>query len=150
MKSQLRRIKNLGLVVIDYLGLMQSEERIDNKAQEIEKITNNLKRMAKEFGVPVITCAQLNRSTEKRTGADSKKPNLSDLRDSGAIEQDADVVMFIYRPGEYDKEDPEKQTQAEIIIAKNRHGSQGTVKMNWLGQFTKFITLEDDGLEEPR
>lgn len=146
MKSQLRRVKDLGLVVIDYLGLMQSEVRIDNKAQEIEKITNNLKRMAKEFGVPVITCAQLNRSSEKRT---DNKPTLSDLRDSGAIEQDADVVLFIFRPGEYDKENPEKQTQAEIIIAKNRHGSQGTVKMSWLGQFTKFITLEDDGLKEP-
>jgi replicative DNA helicase len=150
MKAQLRRVKNLGLVVIDYLGLMQSEVRIDNKAQEIEKITNNLKRMAKEFGIPVIVCAQLNRSTEKRTGgSEGKKPTLSDLRDSGAIEQDADVVMFIYRPGEYEKDDPEKQTQAEVIIAKNRHGSQGTIKMNWLGQFTKFITLEDDGLQEP-
>ena len=149
MKSQLRRVKNLGLVVIDYLGLMQSEERIENKAQEIEKITNNLKRMAKEFGVPVITCAQLNRESEKRKGTEGKKPNLSNLRDSGAIEQDADVVMFIYRPGEHDKEDPEKQTQAEIIIAKNRHGSQGTVKMSWLGQFTKFITLEEDSLEAP-
>ena len=149
MKSQLRRVKNLGLVVIDYLGLMQSEERIDNKAQMIESITNNLKRMAKEFGVPVIVCAQLNRESEKQKGIDSKRPTLSNLRDSGAIEQDADVVMFIYRPGEYDKESPEKQTQAEVIIAKNRHGSQGTVKMSWLGQFTKFITLEEDRLEAP-
>ena len=149
MKSQLRRVKNLGLVVIDYLGLMQSEERIDNKAQMIESITNNLKRMAKEFGIPVIVCAQLNRESEKQTGIESKRPTLSNLRDSGAIEQDADVVMFIYRPGEYDKESPEKQTQAEVIIAKNRHGSQGTVKMSWLGQFTKFITLEEDRLEAP-
>lgn len=149
MKSQLRRVKNLGLVVIDYLGLMQSEERIDNKAQMIESITNNLKRMAKEFGIPVIVCAQLNRESEKQKGIESKRPTLSNLRDSGAIEQDADVVMFIYRPGEYDKESPEKQTQAEVIIAKNRHGSQGTVKMSWLGQFTKFITLEEDRLEAP-
>lgn len=149
MKSQLRRVKNPGLVVIDYLGLMQSEVRIDNKAQEIEKITNNLKRMAKEFGVPVVVCAQLNRSTEKRPGgSEGKRPTLSDLRDSGAIEQDADRVMFIYRPGEYEKDDPEKQTQAEIIVAKNRHGPQGTVKMNWLGQFTKFITIDDDVLQE--
>ena len=148
IKSHLRRMKNLGLVVIDYLGLMQSESRTDNKAQEIEKITNNLKRMAKEFGVPVIVCAQLNRESEKTQDKNGtsvgKKPTLSSLRDSGAIEQDADVVMFIYRPGEYDKNDPEKQTQAEVIIAKNRHGSQGSVKMNWLGRFTKFITLEED------
>ncbi len=149
MKSQLRRVKNLGLVVIDYLGLMQSEERIDNKAQMVEHITNNLKRMAKEFGVPVIVCAQLNRESEKQKSAESRRPSLSNLRDSGAIEQDVDVVMFIYRPGEYDKDSPEKQTQAEVIIAKNRHGSQGTVKMSWLGQFTKFVTLEEDRLETP-
>ena len=105
--------------------------------------------MAKEFGVPVIVCAQLNRESEKQKGIESKRPTLSNLRDSGAIEQDADVVMFIYRPGEYDKESPEKQTQAEVIIAKNRHGSQGTVKMSGLGQFTKFITLEEDRLEAP-
>lgn len=154
MKAQLRRVKNLGLVVVDYLGLVQSEYKTDNKAQEIEKITNNLKRMAKEFGVPFIVCAQLNRDPDKRSGGrdgspGGKRPALSDLRDSGAIEQDADVVMFIYRPGEYDKDDPEKQTQAEIIIAKNRHGSQGIVKMNWLGQYTKFITVEnEEGLTE--
>ena len=146
MKSQLRRVKNLGLVIIDYLGLVKNETRIDNKAQAIEEITNNLKRMAKEFGVPVITCAQLNRSTEKRT---DNRPTLSDLRDSGGIEQDADVVMFIYRPGEYDKEDPQKQTQAEVIIAKNRHGSQDIIKMNWLKNFTKFVTLEEDRLPDP-
>ena len=149
IKSQLRRVKNLGLVVIDYLGLMQSEEKIENRAVEIGKITTHLKEMAKEFGVPVITCAQLNRESEKQKSMESKRPNLANLRDSGSIEQDADVVMFIYRPGEYDKEDPEKQTQAEIIIAKNRHGAQGTIKMSWLGQFTKFITLEEDTLEAP-
>ncbi len=151
--SHLRRVKDLGLVVIDYLGLMESEVRTDNKANEIGSITKSLKRMAMEFGVPVIVCAQLNRESEKSQDKNGvtvgKKPTLASLRDSGAIEQDADVVMFIYRPGEYDKNDPEKQTQAEVIIAKNRHGSQGFVKMNWLGRFTKFITLEEDeGLEE--
>ena len=154
IKSHLRRVKDLGLVVIDYLGLMQSEVRTENKTHEIEKITNNLKRMAKEFGVPVIVCAQLNRESEKSQDKNGvtvgKKPTLSSLRDSGAIEQDADVVMFIYRPGEYDKTDPEKQTQAEVIIAKNRHGSQGFVKMNWLGRFTKFITVEEDEHLEER
>lgn len=146
MKSKLRRIKDVGLVVIDYLGLMQSERRIDNKVQEIAEISRNLKLMAKEFGIPVITCAQLSRASEKRP---DNRPVLSDLRDSGAIEQDADIVMFIYRPGEYDKDDPEKQNKAELIIAKNRHGSQGKINMGWLGQYTKFVTLEDDGIEAP-
>lgn len=145
MKSKLRRVKDIGLVVIDYLGLMQSEKRIENKVQEIADISRNLKLMAKEFGVPVLTCAQLSRASEKRPDG---KPVLSDLRDSGAIEQDADIVLFIYRPGEYDKEDPEKQNKAEIIIAKNRHGSQGNIKMGWLGQYTKFLTVEDEGLSE--
>jgi len=104
--------------------------------------------MAKEFGVPVITCAQLSRASEKRTGEDGHKPVLSDLRDSGAIEQDADIVLFIYRPGEYDKNDPEKKNKAELIIAKNRHGSQGDVKMAWLPQYTKFMTVEDNGIQE--
>lgn len=145
MKAKLRRTENLGLVIIDYLGLMQSERRIDNKVQEIAEISRNLKLMAKELGIPVVTCAQLSRASEKRT---DNRPVLSDLRDSGAIEQDADVVMFIYRPGEYDKNDPEKKTKAEIIIAKNRHGSQGTVEMGWLGQYTKFTTRKEDGIEE--
>ncbi|MBQ7715813.1 MAG: replicative DNA helicase [Clostridia bacterium] len=146
MKSQLRRIKNLGLIVIDYLGLMQSEKRAENKVQEIAEISRSLKMMAKEFGVPIITCAQLSRAPEKRP---DNRPALSDLRDSGAIEQDADIVMFIYRPGEYAKDDPEKQNKAEIIIAKNRHGSQGKVDMRWQGQFTKFLTIQDNGLKEP-
>ena len=154
IKSHLRRVKNLGLVVIDYLGLMDSEVRSDNKANEIGNITKSLKRMAMEFGVPVIVCAQLNRESEKSQDKNGvtvgKKPTLSSLRDSGSIEQDADVVMFIYRPGEYDKNDPEKQTQAEVIIAKNRHGAQGFIKMNWLGRFTKFITVEEDEHLEER
>lgn len=151
MKAKLRRTDDVGLVVIDYLGLMRGEREdmrsSDNKATEIAGISRNLKLMAKDFGIPVLTCAQLNRESEKRTGAASHRPNLSDFRDSGAIEQDADIVLMIYRPGEYDKEDPEKQNQAEIIIAKNRHGSQGTIKMGWQGQYTKFITL-DDSMQE--
>lgn len=147
MKSKLRRIKDVGLVVIDYLGLMQSERRIDNKVQEIAEISRNLKLMAKEFGIPVLTCAQLSRANEKRP---DNRPVLSDLRDSGAIEQDADIVMFIYRPGEYKKDDPELQNKAEIIIAKNRHGSQGKVNMGWLGTYTKFMTMKDDAPPEPQ
>ncbi len=149
MKAKLRRVKDLGLVIIDYLGLMQGEKHTDNKVNEIGDISRNLKLMAKEFGVPVITCAQLSRASEKRTGEDGHKPVLSDLRDSGAIEQDADIVLFIYRPGEYDKNDPEKRNKAELIIAKNRHGSQGDVPMAWLPQYTKFMTVEDNGIQEP-
>jgi replicative DNA helicase len=102
-----------------------------------------LKLLAKELQVPVVACAQLSRGTE---GRNDKRPMLSDLRDSGSIEQDADVVMFLYRD-EYYKDDPENQNIAEVIIAKNRHGALATVKMSWLGQYTKFSSLSE--LEEP-
>ncbi len=145
MKAKLRRLKNLGLVVIDYLQLMRSDRNIDNRVLEVGDISRNLKLMAKEFGVPIITCAQLSRGPESRT---SKKPMLSDLRDSGAIEQDADVVIFLYRDEYYkDSEDSKDKIQddniAEIIVAKNRHGETGTVKMGWEGQFTRFTTLDN-------
>jgi len=138
MKSKLRRVKNLGLVIIDYLQLMQSEKRIDNRVQEVADISRNMKLLAKELMVPVICCAQLSRGPESRT---DKRPMLSDLRDSGAIEQDADVVLFLYR-NEYYDESAEKS--AEVIVAKNRHGSSGNVKMGFLGQYTKFTTLEEN------
>ena len=96
MRSKLRRIKNLGLVVIDYIGLMQSTSNADNRAQQVGEISRNLKVMAKDFGVPIVCCAQLNRGTESRPGA-GKRPTLADLRDSGSIEQDADIVLFLYR-----------------------------------------------------
>lgn len=139
MKAKLRRVKNLGLVVIDYLQLMQSDRRIDNRVQEVAEISRNLKLLAKELGVPVITCAQLSRGPESRT---DKRPMLSDLRDSGAIEQDADIVMFLFREEYYkDKEKSEINT-AEVIIAKNRHGSTGKVDMGWFGQYTKFTSID--------
>lgn len=140
MKGKLRRVKNLGLVIIDYLQLMQSERRIENRVQEVADISRNLKLLAKELAVPVVTCAQLSRGPESRT---DKTPMLADLRDSGAIEQDADVVMFLYRPDYYGEKD--EQNKAEIIIAKNRHGSTGKVEMGWIPQFTKFVT----SIEEP-
>ncbi|MBE6643917.1 MAG: replicative DNA helicase, partial [Ruminococcaceae bacterium] len=150
MKSKLRRINNLGLVVIDYIGLMQSTSNTDNRAQQVGEISRNLKIMAKDFGIPIVCCAQLNRGTESRAG-DAKKPTLADLRDSGSIEQDADIVLFLYRD-EYYKDISGSDSQgaqdsantAEVIIAKNRHGSVGNVKMGWIGQFTKFRTLEED------
>ncbi|NLK39932.1 MAG: replicative DNA helicase [Clostridiales bacterium] len=145
MKAKLRRVKNLGLVIIDYLQLMQSDRRIDNRVQEVADISRNLKIMAKELAVPVICCAQLSRGPESRS---DKKPMLSDLRDSGAIEQDADIVMFLYRSEYYKSDDNSAHEQdanvAEVIIAKNRHGSTGTVKMGWICQYTKFLSIDDN------
>ncbi len=149
MRSKLRRIKNLGLVVIDYIGLMQSTSNADNRAQQVGEISRNLKVMAKDFGIPIVCCAQLNRGTESRPGA-GKRPTLADLRDSGSIEQDADIVLFLYRDEYYkdisgsDADSVDSANTAEIIVAKNRHGSVGNVKMGWIGQFTKFRTLEQD------
>ena len=159
MKGKLRRIPNLGLVVIDYIGLMQSTSKSDNRAQQVGEISRDLKIMAKEFGIPIVCCAQLNRGTESRPGQ-GKKPTLADLRDSGSIEKDADIVMFLYRD-EYYKDIGGKDESAEgakepasadgantaeVIVAKNRHGSVKNVKMGWIGKFTKFRTLEEDNL----
>ena len=144
MKAKLRRTKNLGLVVIDYLQLMQSDRRIDNRVNEVAEISRGLKLLAKELQVPVICCAQLSRGPESRT---DKRPMLSDLRDSGAIEQDADIVLFLYRDEYYKSEKDEPQNIAEVIVAKNRHGSTGNVKMGWFGQYTKFTTLDEDRQE---
>ena len=144
MKAKLRRVENLGLVIVDYLGLMQSDRRIDNKAQEVAEITRSMKLMAKDLGIPIICCAQLSRGPEGRT---DKRPMLSDLRDSGAIEQDADSVIFLFRDEYYDKDkgpDDNEAKIAEVIIAKNRHGSTGTVKMGWIGRYTKFRSIANE------
>ena len=140
MKAKLRRVKNLGLVVVDYLQLMQGEgRRTDNRELEVGDISRGLKILAKELKIPVICCAQLSRGPESRT---DKRPMLSDLRDSGAIEQDADIILFLYRDEYYKEPGPGEQSVAECIVAKNRHGSTGTVKLAWIGQFTKFLTQE--------
>ena len=144
MKAKLRRVNNLGLVVIDYLQLMQGERHLDNKAQEVGDISRNLKLMAKELGVPVICCAQLNRATDSRN---DKRPLISDLRDSGNIEQDADTILFLYRDEYYktDKAPGETESQiVEVIIAKNRHGSIGNVKMGWVGKYTLFRSIANE------
>ena len=140
MKAKLRRMKNLGLIVVDYLQLMQADRKIDNRVQEVADISRNLKLMAKDLGVPLICCAQLSRGPEGRT---DKRPMLSDLRDSGAIEQDADIVLFLYRDEYYNKQ-TEGVSQAEVIIAKNRHGSTDKVTLGWLGQYTKFTDIEEE------
>lgn len=151
MKAKLRREGDVGLVVIDYLQLMQGDRRIDNRVQEVADITRGMKLMAKELNVPVICCAQLSRGPE---GRQSKKPMLSDLRDSGSIEQDADTVLFIYRDDYYnaDKEankDRDSIDIVECIIAKNRHGSTGSVKLSWSGTYTLFRGIEGNAPEPP-
>lgn len=135
IKAKCRRMgEDLGLIVIDYLQLMQSGKKTDSRVNEVSEISRSLKIMAKELNVPVICLSQLSRASELRA---DKRPMLSDLRESGAIEQDADIVMFIYRDDYYNPETEEKNT-AEIIIAKNRHGSTGTIKLQWIGQYTIF------------
>ena len=145
MKAKLLRMRKLDFVVVDYLGLMHSARQIDNRVQEISEITRNLKIMAKDLKVPVLVCAQLSRGTE--TKGKSHKPMLADLRDSGSIEQDADIVMFLYREAYYDNEknedeDRSNENASECIIAKNRHGEVGPVKLHWDGKYTRFTSLD--------
>ena len=131
--------KNIGMVVIDYIQLVQgSNKRNGSREQEISEISRSLKILAKEIGVPVIALSQLSRSVEQRP---DHRPMLSDLRESGAIEQDADIVMFLYRD-DYYNEDSEKKNIAEVILAKHRAGSTGTVELLWLGSYTKFANLD--------
>ncbi|TQQ84558.1 replicative DNA helicase [Peptacetobacter hominis] len=137
LRSKCRKLKienGLDLVLIDYLQLMESEGRSESRQQEISKISRSLKILAKELDCPVVALSQLSRSPEQRA---DHRPVLSDLRDSGAIEQDADIVMFLYRD-EYYHSDSEKKDIAEIIIAKNRHGETGSVELVWMGAVQRF------------
>ena len=139
--------KDIGLVVIDYLQLIQgSSGKNSSREQEIAEISRSLKILAKELNIPVIALSQLSRSVEKR---DDKRPMLSDLRESGSIEQDADIVIFLYRD-DYYNEDSEKKNVAEVILAKHRGGSTGTVDLAWLPSYTKFANLERRYFEEPQ
>ena len=136
---KLKLEKNIGMVVIDYLQLVQgSAKKNSSREQEISEISRSLKILAKELDVPVVALSQLSRGAEKR---DDKRPMLADLRESGAIEQDADIVMFLYRD-DYYNQDSEKKNIAEVIIAKHRAGSTGTVELLWMGNYTKFANLE--------
>lgn len=146
MKAQLRRVKNLGMVVIDYLQLMDSPTKSDNRVLVISEITRGLKLMAKELNVPVLLLSQLNRGVESRT---DKRPMLSDLRESGSIEQDADIVMFLYNDFYYNR-DSETPNITECIIQKNRHGETSTVKLVWDAQYTRFSSpARDDAVPPP-
>ena len=142
MNAKCRRLENLGLVVIDYLQLMTSAGGKgysgENRQQAVSDISRMLKIMAKELQVPVLCLSQLSRANEKR---EDKRPMLSDLRESGAIEQDADIVMFLYRDDYYNA-DTEKRNVAECIVAKNRHGETGKVELRWMPEYTAFGTLE--------
>ena len=142
MNAKCRRLENLGLVVIDYLQLMTSSGGKgysgENRQQAVSDISRMLKIMAKELQVPVLCLSQLSRANEKR---EDKRPMLSDLRESGAIEQDADIVMFLYRDDYYNA-DTEKRNVAECIVAKNRHGETGKVELRWMPEYTAFGTLE--------
>lgn len=147
MKSRIRRLRDVDAVFVDYLQLMKSGQRIENRVQEVSEITRNLKLMAKDLNIPVVVLAQLARSTEGR--GKSHKPQLSDLRESGSIEQDADIVIMLYRKeyytddeGEIPEEDKPAINEAEFIISKNRHGPTNTVKVAWNGDYTLFSNLE--------
>lgn len=148
MNAKCRRLDNLGLIVIDYLQLMTfaggKSYQGENRQQAVSDISRMLKIMAKELQVPVLCLSQLSRANEKR---EDKRPMLSDLRESGAIEQDADIVMFLYRE-DYYNENSDKRNLAECIIAKNRHGETGKVELRWMPEYTSFQTLENRYEEE--
>ena len=152
MKAKIRRVNqdprrpNIGLIVIDYLQLMTSGQRSENRVQEISSITRNLKIMAKEMNVPIIALSQLSRAVEKQGNSSGHRPQLSDLRDSGSIEQDADCVLFLYREAYYSSQQQDgaevDADTAECIVAKNRHGETSTVPLGWDGAHTRFMDVD--------
>ena len=140
-----REQKRLDLVMVDYLTLMSSGKKVENRQQDVSEISRTMKLAAKELGVPLLLLSQLSRGSEK----EKRKPQMSDLRESGAIEQDADIIMFIYRPNAGDDNNPDRDS-AEIIVAKHRNGPLGTVKMKWIGENVSFADIEDGGVAEEK
>ncbi|MGE5177012.1 MAG: DnaB-like helicase C-terminal domain-containing protein, partial [Hyphomicrobiales bacterium] len=143
---RLKRKQGLGLIVIDYLQLMQPDDPRDPRQEQVAKMARRLKGIARELKVPVICLSQLNRQVE--AGKEGHRPKLSHLRESGAIEQDADVVLFVYRPEVYETDPAKKDGKAEIIIAKQRNGPVGSVDLAFLSECTRFESLRD--IPEPR
>ncbi len=146
LRSRCRRLmmdKGLDLIVLDYLQLMGSDKKAESRQVEVSEISRSLKAIAQELKVPLIALAQLSRANEKRGGS-GIKPMLSDLRDSGSIEQDADVVMFLHRAAYYNREDPKPDNTAEVIVAKQRNGPLDTIKLAWLAEYTLFDNLAAD------
>ncbi len=144
MRAKARRLmseKGLGMVIVDYLQLMRGRDSSESREKEISEISRSLKALAKELGVPVVALSQLSRAVEQRTG--NKRPILSDLRESGSIEQDADVVLFVFREEFYNKDDEDLKGLAEIIIGKQRNGPTGEVRLSWLGRYTRFENLSE-------
>ncbi len=147
MRARARRLKSehdIALVIIDYLQLARCSERSENRQQEISSISRSLKALAKELAIPVIALSQLSRAVEARGG--DRRPMLSDLRESGAIEQDADLVLFLYRPEFYDPDDPDKQGKAELIIGKQRNGPTGVVPLVFEKTYTRFHSAAPEGV----
>lgn len=151
IKSRTRRLKNVDAIIIDYLGLISSATKKENRVQEVSEITRNLKMMAKDLNIPVICCAQLSRGTEGH--GKNHKPQLADLRESGSIEQDADIVLFLYREDYYrndvaeDKQDDIDANKTELIVAKNRHGATGSIEMTFDKEFTRFRSIDKSHYE---
>lgn len=151
MRARARRLKaeyDISILFIDYMQLARSSERFENRQQEISSISRAMKALAKELNIPVVALSQLSRAVEVRGGA--RRPMLSDLRESGAIEQDADLVLFLYRPELYDPEDLEKEGKAELIIGKQRNGPTGTVRLLFEKEYTRFRSMASVEMEEPR
>lgn len=151
IKSRIRRMKNVDAVIIDYLGLISSATKKENRVQEVSEITRQLKMMAKDLNIPVICCAQLSRGTEGH--GKNHRPQLADLRESGSIEQDADIVLFLYREDYYrndvseDKQDDIDANKTELIVAKNRHGATGSIEMTFDKEFTRFRSIDKSHYE---
>ena len=147
IKSKVRRLRNVDVIIVDYLGLVQGATKTESRVQEVSQITRSLKMLAKDLSIPVVVCAQLSRATEGR--GKSHRPQLADLRESGSIEQDADIVLFLYREKYYENDKNEDSDEidnslTELIVAKNRHGEVGTVKLAFDSEFTRFRAVEED------
>jgi len=150
MRARARRLKSeydVSVVIVDYLQLARTSDRSENRQQEISSISRSMKALAKELSIPVLALSQLSRAVESRGG--DRRPMLSDLRESGAIEQDADLVLFLYRPEFYYPDDPEKEGKAELIIGKQRNGPTGSVELTFEKQYTRFRSMAPTQIEEP-